>query len=235
MLAASPPFDAVLVEASGVSDPWRIAQIARAEPDLELAGVLVLVDASAVLEQSRDPLLGDTLAGQLRSADLVVLNKLDLADAAQRAGARDWLATHGAGARVLETDHADVPRDAVLGLRAARSVEAAFAGHALARVSHGDRFETWSLPLGGEFAPAALRELLAQLPEGVVRLKGILRRAGGGWQLVQYAARRGSLREVAAPADGVAAVVAIGLAGRLPRAELEAAFARLAGRDDARP
>ena len=48
-------FDAVVVEASGVSDPWRIAQLGRAEPRLQLDGVIVLVDASAALAHSRDP------------------------------------------------------------------------------------------------------------------------------------------------------------------------------------
>ncbi|MCI4428172.1 MAG: GTP-binding protein, partial [Burkholderiales bacterium] len=42
-------FDAVIVEASGVSDPWRIAQFGRADPRLQLDGVIVLVDASTAL------------------------------------------------------------------------------------------------------------------------------------------------------------------------------------------
>ncbi|HNB43617.1 MAG TPA: GTP-binding protein, partial [Burkholderiaceae bacterium] len=77
VLEASPRFDAVVIEASGVSDPWRIAQIGLAEPALELGGVVVLVDASAALGQSRDPLLADTLLRQLHAADLLVLNKID--------------------------------------------------------------------------------------------------------------------------------------------------------------
>ena len=40
---------ALVVEASGVADPWRIAQYALADPRLALAGVVVLVDAAAVL------------------------------------------------------------------------------------------------------------------------------------------------------------------------------------------
>ena len=79
VIDANVPVDAIVVEASGVSDPWRIAQIALAEPQLILAGVLVLVDASVAAQQSSDPLLADTLVRQLKSADLVVFNKTDLA------------------------------------------------------------------------------------------------------------------------------------------------------------
>ena len=59
------PFDAVVIEASGVSDPWRIAQIGRADPGLALDGVIVLVDAAAFATQAADPLLADTLQRQL--------------------------------------------------------------------------------------------------------------------------------------------------------------------------
>jgi G3E family GTPase len=81
VIEAKTPFDAVVIEASGVSDPWRIAQIGMAAPELSLEGVIVLVDASAVAQQAKDPLLADTLARQVKSADLVVVNKADLASA----------------------------------------------------------------------------------------------------------------------------------------------------------
>src|SRR6202012_3786622 len=61
VLEAGNAFDAVVIEASGVSDPWRIAQLGRADPGLGLDGVIVLVDAGAALAQSRDPQLADTL------------------------------------------------------------------------------------------------------------------------------------------------------------------------------
>ena len=40
-----PRADALVIEASGVAEPARLAEIARAEPDLLLAGIVVLVDA----------------------------------------------------------------------------------------------------------------------------------------------------------------------------------------------
>jgi hypothetical protein len=52
----------------------------------------------------------------------------------------------------------------------------------------------------------------------------LLRTGEATWSEIQFAGRHGALRKAEAPSDG-AAVVAIGLRGRLPLAALEAAFA----------
>ena len=81
VMSSNVPFDAIVVEASGVSDPWRIAQLALAEPVLSLGGVIVLVDAAALLGHLADPLLTDTMERQLQAADLIIVNKTDLVSA----------------------------------------------------------------------------------------------------------------------------------------------------------
>ena len=65
-------------------------------------------------------------------------------------------------------------------------------------------------------AASALRKLLREMPGRVLRLKGIVRTDELGWAELQFAGRHGSLRKAlgAPPAD--AAVVAIGMRGRLP-------------------
>ena len=71
----------------------------------------------------------------------------------------------------------------------------------------------------------ALRALLRAMPVGVLRLKGLLRTDAQGWAELQFAGRHGSLRRaLRPPADGLAAVVAIGQRGRLPKAALAAVF-----------
>ncbi|WP_419195571.1 GTP-binding protein [Bordetella petrii] len=51
----------IVIEASGVSDPGRIAQVGMADPMLELESVLVVADASRIRAQAADPLLVDTV------------------------------------------------------------------------------------------------------------------------------------------------------------------------------
>ncbi|MEO6268812.1 MAG: GTP-binding protein, partial [Lautropia sp.] len=109
VLDADPPFDAVVIEASGVGDPWRIAQVGLADPGLAFGGVIVLLDASAAQAQAGDPLLADSVLRQLRAADLVLLNKTDLVSAGELAEVRAWLEGVVGGAPVLETVAARVP------------------------------------------------------------------------------------------------------------------------------
>ena len=72
-----------MIETSGVADPSEIVRnlmdpvIWREAP---LETVLCVIDAAAPAASLDDPLL----RAQLRSADVVVLSKIDLADVAER-------------------------------------------------------------------------------------------------------------------------------------------------------
>lgn len=233
VLAAEPPFDAVVIEASGVSDPWRIAQVGLADPGLSLEGVIVLVDAGAVLEQSADPLLADTVRRQLKSADLVVVNKVDLANEGQRRRVLDWVSEVAGVTPVFETERAALPAGLLAGpllAPAARTQTAdgggtddgSSAGHL--QHDHAGQFETWSCRPCRVLEAQPLREWLRSRPQGVLRLKGLVRTDEHGWAEIQFSGRHGSLRKAAVPPAHGAAVVAIGLRGHLPAAALEATF-----------
>jgi G3E family GTPase len=237
VLEAEPPFDAVVIEASGVSDPWRIAQMGRADPALALDGIVVVVDASVALAQSRDPLLADTLERQLKAADLIVLNKNDLATPSEHAALQRWISDVAGPVPQFETRHAEVPLAMLSGLALPRPAEAAPESHALTRdhaagdhhhgspPDHGDVFDTWSCRPTQVFSADALRCWLRAAPPGLLRLKGVLRTGAAAWSEIQFAGRHGSLRAAAEPIDGGAALVAIGLRGLLPVSELTARFA----------
>lgn len=214
-------FDAVVIEASGVSDPWRIAQLGHADPALVLDGVVVLVDASAVLAQAADPLLADTLVRQVAKADLLVLNKADLVDAGQLARVHAWADAHAAGARRCEAVQAEVPTALLSGAALLRqATPRTDARLHVAPPHHGLHYATWSAQPQAALSERALAAWLTQVPAGVLRLKGIVRTGEHGWHELQFAGRRGSLKPAAPPASG-AMVVAIGLAGQLPVLALE--------------
>ncbi len=243
VLESAERFDAVVIEASGVADPWRIAQLGRADPGLALDGVIVLVDASVARAQWRDPLLTDTLERQLRAADLIVVNKTDLIAGSERTALRDWIASVGGSVPQFETTDAEVPLAMLSGLALPEAAHRPPAGcdhehphdhsaHAHAHdhaPDHGALFDTWSCRPGHAFDTAALRAWLRDTPAGLLRLKGVLRTiepdGSAAWSELQFAGRHGALRRASAPRDG-AALVAIGLRGRLPTASLSGYFER---------
>ena len=155
-------FDHIVVEASGVADPGRIADLATLEARLARDGVIVVVDAAEVSARAADRRTGDTITRQLAAADLLVLNKLDLAQ--DLPALRRWLSTHSV-APLLEATHADVPLDVLFGL----DRHGASAGEGTA-----ERFASWSYewpePVERETVLAMLRDAA-----GVLRAKGILR------------------------------------------------------------
>ena len=233
-------FDGMVIEASGVSDPWRIAQLGRADPGLALDGVIVLVDASVALAQSRDPLLADTLVRQLQAADLVVVNKTDIVADDARTALQRWIESVAGPVPQFETTQAEVPLALLSGL--AMPVADAVPPHEGCghdhdqdhhdHPDHGAVFETWSCRPSQVFEPALLRAWLLAPPPGLLRLKGVLRTAQPdgqpGWSEFQFAGRRGSLRPLPAhaPTPEASAIVAIGLRGHLPVAALDATLGR---------
>lgn len=237
VLNAEPPFEAVIIEASGVSDPGRIARLAQAAPELRYDGVLVLVDASAVLEQWQDPLLTDTLQRQLKAADVLVLNKCDLVDAPTRAAVKALLAAQAPGIPVVSTTQGHVPAS-VLSTHAMAMSATAHDAHCSCSADHlhsqpdstahendlhADQFETCSIQPRGARTLDDWRAALNALPDGVLRLKGVVATAKQEWCEVQLVGRRLQMhRATQAPPNGQSVLVVIGLRGRLPRAALQA-------------
>ena len=156
-------FDHVVVEASGVADPGRIADLAVLEPRLSRDGVIVMVDAAEVQARAADRRMGDTIQRQLEAADLLVLNKTDLA--ADLPTLRAWLGTQSA-APVLEARHADVPLDLLFGLDRHGATSASPSSDAFASWSY-----TWTEPVERDVLLAMLREA----PGEILRAKGIVR------------------------------------------------------------
>jgi G3E family GTPase len=157
-------FDHIVVEASGVADPGRIADLAVLEPGLTRDGVVVVVDAVDAQARAADRRLGDTIRRQLATADLLVLNKRDLIDDAQAAALRAWLPGH---APLIEARHADVPLEALFGLPER--------GRPNSADDAAERFQSWSYDWVEPVDRETLLAMLRDAPAEVLRGKGIVR------------------------------------------------------------
>ena len=190
LLERPEPPEHLLIEASGVADPARLAQIALADPGLDLDGVLVVVDAAGVRQQADDPYVGETVRRQLASADLLVLNKRDLLDDSGVRALRGWLASVAPGVAVVEAVRGEVPLSVLLGL----PDPGTRAGLLTGEIEHPD-YRTLALDEPRAVATVALREVLAALPATVLRVKGVVRDEAGRRLLVQRVGQRLEYRD----------------------------------------
>ena len=112
-------FDYVLVETTGLADPGPVAQTFFMDDEIRaefsLDGIVTLVDAAHVEQQIGR---SDESSEQIAFADVLVLNKTDLADAETLDGIEARLRGMNRMARVVRSEQADIPIDTVLNLGA---------------------------------------------------------------------------------------------------------------------
>ncbi len=193
--SANPP-EHIVLEASGVADPASIwATFAGSQrPDwVRLDGVTCVVDTEQIFTHLDDaPALLMLKARQIGFADLVVLNKIDLAGPATVAWVRRWIDTMMDRVRVVEAEHAQVPLEILLGVRrdepeVVRRAEGQ---------GHRKQFRTWTFQTDRPFDAQSLQEMIRRdLPSEVYRCKGFVRLAGDGPErmLLQAVGRRSEL------------------------------------------
>ena len=233
----------VVVEASGVADPETVARHAMI-PGFRRDGVIVLVDVETVRRRAADPIVGRSIERQLRAADLLVLNKVDLVDAGTLAAVRAFVGGRSPRSRILEATRGRVPvailsgfADGPVGDASTGSTRVTGASTADAAERHdGSDHDAWSWR-GGVLTRAAVLDFVASLPEGAVRAKGvlalddapdretILQVVGRRCELIQGRPWRGE--------DPSSRLVVIGIRGTLDREALRGRISAAAIREGA--
>jgi G3E family GTPase len=112
-------FDSVLIETTGLADPGPVAQTFFIDEELKehytLDAIVTLVDARHIEQE----LLSSPIAmDQIAFADVILLNKIDLVDAAALARIERRVRGISATAAVIHSRNADVPLERVLSLHA---------------------------------------------------------------------------------------------------------------------
>ncbi len=137
-LAGEGRFDYLLIESTGISEPLPVAatfdfrdEVGDSLSDVSRLDTMVtVVDAVNLLKDfsshdflhDRGEALGEDdertlvhlLTDQIEFADVVVLNKISDAGPERVDAARKIIRSLNADARIIETDHSDVPTDAIL-------------------------------------------------------------------------------------------------------------------------
>ncbi|MEM9563531.1 MAG: GTP-binding protein [Actinomycetota bacterium] len=114
-------FDQILIETTGLADPAPVAQTFFVDDEmsaqLRLDAIVTVVDAKHLiphLDDEKPDGVENEAIEQLAFADRVVLNKIDLADAAQLAEVEARIREINALAPIVRTQHGKVDLDAIL-------------------------------------------------------------------------------------------------------------------------
>ncbi|WP_439121827.1 CobW family GTP-binding protein [Marivita sp.] len=210
-LDRSPRPDHLIVEASGVADPARIANAAQAEPDMRYAGIVTLVDGQAFESLASDNLIGPQVRDQVSRADLVIISKQ----------VSDQLETC-----LVELTDAPILRDpnvtAVLDLVLSDPVPVTVPE----RVAKHPDYTAWISEDVVGIEKAALQQALLGRPTGLFRVKGsVVDGAGAVWG-VQVVGQNIDITPITGSSSP--ALVGIGPRARIDLAEVETWWASVA-------
>tara|TARA_R110001583_G_scaffold28685_1_gene101403 strand:- start:2052 stop:2981 length:930 start_codon:yes stop_codon:yes gene_type:complete len=160
--------DYILIETSGVSDPGRVVhtlRYPRFREKLRIDSVICMLDAEQFTSL---PAEVEKLAmGQLEVADIVVINKTDLATEEQiKELKKNWLFPN---TRVYETSFAEIPFSLLMG------VYEFSAKDDYQPINHSKLFSSFKWESNKPLSLKKLRECLSKLPNNVYRVKGIVK------------------------------------------------------------
>jgi cobalamin biosynthesis protein CobW len=207
---ADPP-QHILIETSGLALPKPLVQAfnwpaIRARVTVD--GVIAVVDGPAVAEGQfaddpdalaaqraqdasveHDNPLEEVFEDQILCADLILLNKSDLIDAATRERVKSEIAAHLPKAiKIVETSRGTIEPALILGLSAAAEADLASrpSHHGDGEDHEHDDFDSVALALPAGLAPEVLSARLGKAAEaqGVLRLKGFAAVPGKPMRLV---------------------------------------------------
>lgn len=178
VLRADSEIDAIVLEASGVAEPLSIARTfvdASYRKRIRLDGIIAVVDAEQLPAQVQDPVTEELVYNQIGCSDLVILNKIDLADRERVDEVRKFITDRLPTIRIIETVQADVPLSVIIGSR--NSADApGDADDDLIMTAHGHShgFQSWVYRRDRPIHPDQLAAAILTLPGSVYRIKGFI-------------------------------------------------------------
>ncbi|MCR8549160.1 GTP-binding protein [Salipiger sp. P9] len=209
------PPDAILVEASGVTDPVALDGSLR---EVEAAG-LVTRDASIYMIDAEqvgalDYIDTELLLDHANVCELVLVNKTDLVDAARLTAIEEMLAVSAPYAHVLKTRHADV---AFLPLLELAGMGARGQPKLPHRVTPGHDFTSWTFEAPHPVPRERFEALARLMSSQCLRAKGfvIFADAPEEPRLFNMVGKRATLEPVSQSVTGGCRLVALGLKTRV--------------------
>jgi len=198
----------IVIESSGVARPLSVAETffnPSVQRLVEVQNMIALLDADLVIDDQAD--YTDLAYSQIAVADLVVINKTDLASPRQIEDVRQKVEAIVPRARILETTFGEVPLDLIFDDQMSRAVAGLRERNNLltphsAPATNGE-FDTWTFRSQAEWSFNALQRAVDHLPKGIYRAKGMVRLdlETDDYGILQVTGRRGWLKLVEPESD----------------------------------
>lgn len=194
----------ILIETSGVSDPSAIVQtlsLPVVQALMYIDSIVTIVDAEKIL--TLEGLDTDVAVNQIRSAGIIVLNKVDLISDGEIPVITEMLNDISPGVRVLETRYCDISLEIVAGVgslapkvETEEQLKAIHVHSATEAVNHdhGSVYYTYTYETVEPFYLRSFYRALRDLPNAIYRAKGFL-------FLKEFPKNRGILHIVGKRAD----------------------------------
>ena len=181
-LALPSPPPRLVIEASGVAEPLRMARTIEAWSDLRLDAIATVADAGSIEARLADKFVGSLVRRQLKAADILLLNKSDVLDSGSRAAVEAWSGSLAPMALRLSVTQGAVDPALLFGPDRMASSRDADVG----TESGLPHFHKRLIDAVRPIQPEALLSLLARAPAQLHRVKGFVCDNAGRVHLVQH-------------------------------------------------
>jgi G3E family GTPase len=166
-----PAPDHIIIEASGISSPSQIQSIMDIDTlqrRIHMDSIITLVDVKNVRKVAKAVTF---MEDQIRSADLLIANKIDLVSSAELTTVLDWLHQIAPRVSIVKSAFADIPVEALFGLEHGMPDKMdAQSEH----FNHDDFFQSWTFTSSKTLSWRELETLISDLPTEIYRVKGFL-------------------------------------------------------------
>src|SRR5947207_5131009 len=158
--------DIIVVETTGVAEPEALAfNIQEALPQCRTDGIVSVADAEGLV---RFPEIGHTTRLQFESADILLLNKIDLVEPRQIEPLETKLREMNPSAAIVRTERCRIDPELLFGIGRERKM-------APPEHKHQTEFESFTFTSDKNFSRDCFERLADSLPVNVHRAKGFVR------------------------------------------------------------
>jgi G3E family GTPase len=169
------PPERIIIESSGISSPRQIRNLLDV-PTLKtlvsIRSVITIVDVKNIKRVAQAVMF---VEDQLQSADILIINKIDLVDETELNDVLEWVSGIAPGTPQIQTQYAEVPIEVISGTFDFGPSKSPDHDLSDAKGSHQlDDYLSWTYESTVPLSWKKVEALFSELPDSIYRVKGFL-------------------------------------------------------------